>query len=602
MSSAIPIQRPRTPSESYIPNDTHLSPGSGSKERHGSLRRRPSFSFLRRTKSREGVSRTVSAGTARSSSGGSLSGRKLSKKKLVLAREQEMRQENIPPFPPTIPDIPRAQTLQTFGSENYRPGSLATMTGNSDGYNSGRSFSYASRETPGLAVTHDVPVPPIPTNSLHRRFPVDPYARTESMTHRGRYSYASSAVSTIDGPRRLRRRKDPTPFNVLVVGARNAGKTSFLNFLRSSLAQPPQKHRPSVADTTYDVRTAPSTVGYPNFTPHYLETSIGTERIGVTLWDSQGLERNVVDLQLREMSSFVESKFEDTFTEENRVARTPGFRDTHVHCVFLLLDPARLDANIAAAKKAEAVSGAKVNGNSFAMQRPAITSGGLDENLDLQVMRVLKGKTTVVPVVAKADTITTAHMAYLKRTVWDSIKRAKLDDYDTIGLGENAEEEPSEEEQMDGKAGPPAEEQKLSDTSHLDSPSDSDASFSSADFDPGKPPKRPGIRHSRTPSSPVSVPMRPQAPAEIPYLPLSVISPDLYEPDVQGRKFPWGFADPYNAEHCDFVRLKEMIFSEWRGDLREASREIGYEGWRSSRLNRQSARGSPRGGQMGYAR
>lgn len=40
----------------------------------------------------------------------------------------------------------------------------------------------------------------------------DPYARTESMTHRGRYSYASSAVSTINSPRRVRRRKDPTPF------------------------------------------------------------------------------------------------------------------------------------------------------------------------------------------------------------------------------------------------------------------------------------------------------------------------------------------------------------------------------------------------------
>jgi hypothetical protein len=51
-----------------------------------------------------------------------------------------------------------------------------------------------------------VPVPPIPNNVF------DPYARTESMTHRGRYSYASSAVSTINSPRRVRRRKDPTPF------------------------------------------------------------------------------------------------------------------------------------------------------------------------------------------------------------------------------------------------------------------------------------------------------------------------------------------------------------------------------------------------------
>ena len=74
--------------------------------------------------------------------------------------------------------------------------------------------------------------------------------------------------------------------------------------------------------------------------------------------------------------------------------------------------------------------------------------------------------------------------------------------------------------------------------------------------------------------------------AETPFLPLSIISPDPYEPDVIGRKFPWGFADPYNPEHCDFVRLRESVFSEWRSELREASREQWYEGWRTSRLQK----------------
>lgn len=40
---------------------------------------------------------------------------------------------------------------------------------------------------------------------------VDSHSRTESMTHRGRYSYASSAAG-LNSPRRVRRRKDPTPF------------------------------------------------------------------------------------------------------------------------------------------------------------------------------------------------------------------------------------------------------------------------------------------------------------------------------------------------------------------------------------------------------
>ena len=44
--------------------------------------------------------------------------------------------------------------------------------------------------------------------------------------------------------------------------------------------------------------------------------------------------------------------------------------------------------------------------------------GGLDEDLDVDVIRTLQGKTTIIPVISKADTVTTAHMAYLKRKVF----------------------------------------------------------------------------------------------------------------------------------------------------------------------------------------
>ena len=102
----------------------------------------------------------------------------------------------------------------------------------------------------------------------------------------------------------------------------------------------------------------------------------------------------MVDLQLREMSSFLESKFEETFTEEMKVIRAPGVQDTHIHCAFLILDPARLDRNIAVGKAASANGhGASAKYN----QAPRVV-GGLDEDLDLQVLRALQGKTTVVPV------------------------------------------------------------------------------------------------------------------------------------------------------------------------------------------------------------
>lgn len=294
-----------------------------------------------------------------------------------------------------------------------------------------------------------------------------------------------------------------------------------------------------------------------------METEIDGERIGLTIWDSEGLEKNVVDLQLREMSSFLESKFEETFTEEMKVVRAPGVQDTHIHCAFLLLDPLRLDRNIAATKTTA------TNGNGHATNgKRGSPRGGLDEDLDLQVIRSLQGKTTVVPVISKADTITTAHMSHLKKTVWDSLRKANLDPLEALGLDDfdpdsprdvnridEADEEDSENKDSDEEL--PIQRQEVT-----SSPKSNRLSTGSV------------RRHKRD---------EPES-NETPYFPLSIISPDIYEPGVIGRKFPWGFADPLNTEHCDFVRLKEAVFSEWRGELREASRELWYEGWRTSRL------------------
>lgn len=318
-----------------------------------------------------------------------------------------------------------------------------------------------------------------------------------------------------------------------------------------------------------------------NFIPHYLESEIDGERVGLTLWDSEGLEKNVVDLQLREMSTFLESKFEETFAEEMKVVRSPGVQDTHIHAVFLILDPARLDRNIAAAKAASA------NGHNGKYQQDAgRVVGGLDEDLDLQVMRTLQGKTTVIPVISKADTITTAHMAVLKKTVWASLKKANFDPLEVLGLDDEDEATPDSsridevEEEEDLEEGAKLRRDKEQDESAVedDSPDgdDDDLPIQGRVSPASKRRSNNSVRRPKTADD--------DAADETPFIPMSIISPDIYEPGVVGRKFPWGFADPYNEEHCDFNRLKDAVFSEWRGELREASREQWYEGWRTSRL------------------
>ena len=140
----------------------------------------------------------------------SFSGGKLSKKQRILAREQEMQREQIPGQPPMIPDLPRAPLLQTFGGDDARPDSVAIVSNRMAKFGQDKSVPRDSMDTSSSPRYYDVPIPPVPPVSSQN--PVDPYARTESMTNRGRYSYASSMVSGINSPRRLRRRKDPTPF------------------------------------------------------------------------------------------------------------------------------------------------------------------------------------------------------------------------------------------------------------------------------------------------------------------------------------------------------------------------------------------------------
>ncbi|KXJ94118.1 hypothetical protein Micbo1qcDRAFT_41456 [Microdochium bolleyi] len=491
--------------------------------------------------------------------------------------QQQTQEQKAPQSPPRLPALYQPPDLQTFGGDN-RPDSLAIMSNKAD--HSFHRFpprpasrgSIDPRKSTSSAYPAAPPVPPMPPS-------FDPYARTESMTHRGRYSYASSAVSTINSPRRVRRRKDPTPFNILIVGSRGAGKTSFLEFLKTSLELPPTKRSQRSTEIEQEVTSKATPSG--NFIPHYLESEIDGERVGLTIWDSEGLEKNVVDLQLREMSAFMESKFEETFAEEMKVVRSPGVQDTHIHAVFLILDPSRLDRNIAAAKSTS---------NGLGHQHRVV--GGLDEDLDLQVMRTLQGKTTVIPVISKADTITTAHMAVLKKTVWASLKMSSFDPLAALGLDEEDDDEDStnsdridEEDEEDELEQP-----KNDEYAHSAQGEDGDAvpEDSSEDLPIQG---RTSPEAKRRSGNSIRKAKEQEQVDEIPLLPMSIISPDIYEPGVIGRKFPWGFANPYDAEHCDFIRLKDAVFNEWRGELREASREQWYEGWRTSRLKQRDTQG-----------
>lgn len=145
-------------------------------ERADPARRTTSFgSFIKRTKSND-----------------LLGERKPSTTRLRKKSLDSQRRPSVSDTPPALPTVSPQPVIDSFGGENYNP--MSSM--------SPISTAHGAYGVP--------PVPPLP--AALQDSAADVYARAESMTHRSRYSYAQSTSSTVNSPRRVRRRKDPTPY------------------------------------------------------------------------------------------------------------------------------------------------------------------------------------------------------------------------------------------------------------------------------------------------------------------------------------------------------------------------------------------------------
>jgi len=648
------LLNPQNSSFTSLPTQNTFTPnssaGTPSRQTESKSRRRPSFSFLHRSKS---VEKTLNP--KRSFSGGG--GGKLVKRTTREVREREQEQERVPDMPPVIPfpTSSSATLLPVGGNGRHSPDSMGRSGFPTTASGLGTSNAVEMVARPKM---YGVPIPPVPASGGDGGGGgEDGFGRRESMAHRGRYSYASSFASTVNSPRRVRRRREPVAFNILILGASNAGKTSFIDFLRTSLALPPHKQRPITRDESYLLETPHHAIANKNsnlpfqftsFTSHYLETLLvspdsttngGEERIGLTIWDSEGLEDQMVDLQVREITGFIESKFEETFGEEVKTVRAKDARDTHIHAAFLLLDPGRM--NLAARKARKRKHRAEMLNGTYDSTDTANENWGdvLDEG-DIHVLRSLRNRTTVIPIITKADTVTATHMMALKRGVWNKLKREGLDPMESLGIalddGDQDEDQETEnaDEDEDDEAFSDADGDDLDDEDHhprtsafLRVPGQGRRAGS------GSGSRRTG--NSNQSASPdryetsildeSSSPSNPSSPEDVssinktsrkragerekdtvPPLPLSVLVPDPADmahvaPDSStsakhkkqersnaaeiGRKFAWGVASPYDEQHCDFVRIRDVILGEWRAELREKCRDVCYEGWRTERLN-----------------
>ena len=54
--------------------------------------------------------------------------------------------------------------------------------------------------------------------------------------------------------------------------------------------------------------------------------------------------------------------------------------------------------------------------------------------------------------------------------------------------------------------------------------------------------------------------------------------------EVRGRSYPWGVIEVDNEEHCDFVKLRQMLIRTYMEELREYTNDVLYENWRTEKL------------------
>ncbi|CAB1317776.1 unnamed protein product [Coregonus sp. 'balchen'] len=144
--------------------------------------------------------------------------------------------------------------------------------------------------------------------------------------------------------------------------------------------------------------------------------------------------------------------------------------------------------------------------------------------LDVQFMKAIHNKVNVVPVIAKADTLTLRERERLKRRILDEIDEHGIKIY------------------------------------HLpDAESDEDEDFK----------EQTKILKASIPFAVVGSNQQIEAKGK----------------KVRGRLYPWGVVEVENPEHNDFLKLRTMLITHMQ-DLQEVTQDLHYENFRSERLKR----------------
>uniref|UniRef100_A0A914W8Y8 Septin-type G domain-containing protein n=1 Tax=Plectus sambesii TaxID=2011161 RepID=A0A914W8Y8_9BILA len=270
-------------------------------------------------------------------------------------------------------------------------------------------------------------------------------------------------------------------FTLMVVGQSGLGKSTFINSLFLTDVYPPVP--------TGVVRTYPQTVHVDSKTVRLVENGVS---LNLTLIDTPGFGDAVDNNKCWEpVIEYCDRKFLEYFTEETKIQRKERINDKRVHLVLYFIAP----------------------------------SGHGLKQLDIEFMKRLHERVNVVPVIAKADTMTPEELERFKKQISKELEAHSIKVYKF----------PDPEDEDERKQLQPLKE--------------------------------------RVPFAVVGS---------------NLIKEGEGGKKIRYREYPWGVVEVENIKHNDFIALRDMIIRTNLIDLIDVTRGVHYENFRCRQLTKAS--------------
>ncbi|KAF8306359.1 septin AspB [Clavulina sp. PMI_390] len=268
-------------------------------------------------------------------------------------------------------------------------------------------------------------------------------------------------------------------FTAMVVGESGLGKSTLINTLFATELYPEKEPLPPSAER-------PSTVAIESISADIDENGV---RLRLTVVDTPGFGDFVNnDNSWKPILENIEARFDAYLEQENRVNRQK-LVDNRVHACLYFIQP----------------------------------TGHALKQIDIEFMRRLHTKVNLIPVIAKADTLTDDEIVAFKQRVLKDIDHHNIQIFQAPIYDNEDEETIAENEEIASK------------------------------------------------------------------IPFAVVgsNQEVKTADgrsVRGRAYPWGVIEVDNEDHCDFVKLRQMLVRTYMEELREHTNAVLYENYRSEKL------------------